>query len=143
VHCREHAVQLHRARSDFEAAGVGLVLIGQKTPRDAAEFRRQYDIDLPILADEKRETYKAAGARMGTLGELLGPRSVVAGIAKTFGSRGKVRQGRVIGNAAQLGGALVIAPGGSIVWSHKSENAADSASPEELLDAARNARAAA
>jgi peroxiredoxin len=139
VHCREHAVQLHRARSDFEAAGLGLVLIGQETPRHAAEFRRSHGIDLPILADEHRDTYKAAGARMGTLGELLGPRSVVAGIAKTFGSRGKIRQGRVIGSAAQLGGALVIAPGGKIVWSHESEDAADSASPEELLEAAAEA----
>ena len=118
---------------------MGLVLIGQKTPRHAAEFRRRHGIDLPILADEHRETYKAAGARMGTLGDLLGPRSVVAGIAKTFGSRGKVRQGRVIGSAAQLGGALVIAPGGGIVWSHKSEDAADSASAEELLEAGRRA----
>jgi peroxiredoxin len=140
VHCREHAVQLHRARSDFDSEGVGLVLIGQKTPRHAAEFRHRHGIELPILADESRETYKAAGARMGRLGELLGPRSVVAGIAKTFGSRGKVRQGRVIGSAAQLGGALVIAPGGRIVWSHKSENAADSASAGELLEAARRAR---
>jgi hypothetical protein len=140
VHCREHAVQLHRARSDFDAEGVGLVLIGQKTPRHAAEFRRRLGIELPILADEQRDTYKAAGARMGRLGELLGPRSVVAGIASSFRSRGKIRQGRVIGSAAQLGGALVIAPGGRIVWSHKSENAADSASPEELLEAARQAR---
>jgi AhpC/TSA antioxidant enzyme len=139
VHCREHAVQLHRARSDFEAAGVGLVLIGQKTPDHAAEFRRKQGIELPILADEKRETYKAAGAKMGTVGELLGPTSVAAGVAKAFRSRGKIRQGRIIGNAAQLGGALVIAPGGRIVWSHKSENAADSASPEELLRAAREA----
>jgi AhpC/TSA antioxidant enzyme len=139
VHCRDHAVQLHRARSDFDSEGVGLVLIGQKTPRDAADFRRRHGIELPILADGKRETYKAAGARMGKLGELLGPRSVVAGISKAFRSRGKIRQGRVIGSAAQLGGALVIAPGGRIVWSHQSEDAADSASPKELLDAARRA----
>ena len=132
-------MQLHRARSDFEAEGVGLVLIGQKTPRHAAEFRHSHEIELPILADERRDTYKAAGARMGRLGELLGPRSVVAGIASAFRSRGKIRQGRVVGSAAQLGGALVIAPGGKIVWSHKSENAADSASPEELLEAAREA----
>jgi peroxiredoxin len=139
VHCRDHAVQLHRARSDFDSEGIGLALIGQKTPRHAADFRRRNGIDLPILADEKRETYKAAGARMGKLGDLLGPRSVVAGISKTFRSAGKIRQGRVIGSAAQLGGALVIAPGGRIVWSHQSENAADSASPEELLEAARTA----
>jgi peroxiredoxin len=133
-------VQLHRARSDFDSEGVGLVLIGQKTPRHATEFRRRHGIELPILADQRRDTYRAAGARMGRLGELLGPRSVVAGISKAFRSRGKIRQGRVIGSAAQLGGALVIAPGGRILWSHKSENAADSASAEELLEAARTAR---
>jgi AhpC/TSA antioxidant enzyme len=139
VHCREHAVQLHRARSDFEAAGVGLVLIGQKRPRHAADFRRRHGVELRVLADERRATYKAAGARMGSLGDLLGPRSVTAGVAKLFRSRGKIRQGRVIGSAAQLGGALVIASGGKIVWSHQSEDAADSASPEELLEAARKA----
>jgi hypothetical protein len=139
VHCRDHAVQLHRARADFGAAGVGLVLIGQKTPRHAAAFRRRLGIDLPVLADKHRDTYKAAGARMGSVGDLLGLRSVAAGVAKTFRSRGKTRQGRVIGNAAQLGGALVIAPDGSVVWSHVSENAADSASPQELLEAGRQA----
>jgi peroxiredoxin len=56
VHCRDHAVQLHRARSDFEAAGVPLVLIGQATPRHAAHFRRRQEIDLPVLADENRES---------------------------------------------------------------------------------------
>jgi len=137
VHCRDHAVQLHRARSEFDAAGVNLVLIGQKTSRHAAAFRRRHGIDLPVLADENRDTYKVAGARMGSFGDLLGLRSIAAGISKAFRSRGKIRQGRVIGSAAQLGGSLVIAPDGRVAWSHVSENAADSASPEELLDAAR------
>jgi hypothetical protein len=143
VHCRDHAVQLHRARSDFDAAGAGLVLIGQATPRHAAQFRQRLGIDLPVLADERRETYKAAGARMGSVGNLLGPRSVAGGVTKAIRSLGKVRQGRVIGNAAQLGGALVIAPGGEVTWSHMSENPDDNASPHELLEAARKASRAA
>jgi hypothetical protein len=98
---------------------------------------------LPVLADEHRETYEAAGARMGSVGDLLGPRSVAGGIAKAVRSRGKVHQGRVIGNAAQLGGALVIAPGGKVTWSHMSANPDDNASPRELLEAAREATAAA
>jgi hypothetical protein len=132
-------VQLHRARSRFEKAGVPLVLIGQATPRHAAHFRRRMEIDLPVLADEKRESYRAAGAKMANAVELLGPKSVGKGFLKTVKSGGKLHQGKVIGNAAQLGGALIVRPDGSIPWSHLSEDASDNASPDELLAAAREA----
>ena len=135
-------MQLHRARSDFEATGVSLVLIGQATPRHAAHFRRRQEIDLPVLADEERESYRAAGAKVATAGELVGPKSVSRGLMKTVGSGGKVRQGKVIGHAAQLGGAMVIAPDGRVFWSHMSEDASDNASPEEILAAARQASSA-
>ena len=139
VHCRSHAVELERARSEFDAAGVRVVLVGQATPRQAAHFRRRLDIDLPVLADESRESYKAAGAKVATAGELLGPKSVTAGLKATFESRGKVHQGRIIGHPAQLGGAMVIAPDGQVTWSHMAEDASDNASPEEILAAARQA----
>jgi peroxiredoxin len=132
-------MQLHHARSEFEAAGVPLVLIGQATPRHAAHFRRRREIDLPVLADEQRESYRAAGAKSATAGELVGPKSVGRGLARTIGSRGKVHQGKVIGDLAQLGGAMVIAPDGRVTWSHMSQDASDNASPDDLLTAARQA----
>ena len=134
-------MQLHRARSEFEAAGVPLVLIGQATPRQAAHFRRRQEIDLAVLADETRASYEAAGAKVATTGELLGPKSVTKGVAHTVRSRGRVHQGRIIGHAAQLGGAMVIAPGGRVAWSHMSEDASDNASPDEILTEARRAAA--
>jgi peroxiredoxin len=139
THCRHHAVQLHRARSSFDEAGVGVVLIGQATPRQAAHFRRRLEIDLPVLADEERASYRAAGAKVATAGELLGPKSVASGLRRTLESGGKARQGRIIGHAAQLGGAMVIVPDGRIAWSHMSEDASDNASPEDILAAARRA----
>jgi hypothetical protein len=132
-------VQLHRAQQDFDAAGVGLVLVGQGGPRQAAHFRRRQGVDLPVLADEKRESYRAAGAKVATTGELLGPRSVASGALKTLRSAGKVRQGKIIGHPAQLGGALVVATDGRVTWSHMSEEASDNASPKEILAAARRA----
>jgi peroxiredoxin len=134
-------VQLHRARSEFEAAGVPLVLIGQATPRHAAHFRRRFEIELPVLADERRESYRAAGAKVATVGELLGPRSVGLGFMKSARSRGAIRQGKVIGHPAQLGGAMVVRPDGTVAWSHMSEDASDNASPEEILEGARRATA--
>jgi prostamide/prostaglandin F2alpha synthase len=137
VHCRDHAVQLHRARSEFDAAGVPLVLIGQATPRHAAHFRRARGVELPVLADAKRESYRAAGAKVATVGELLGPKSVGRGVMKAARSGGRIHQGKVIGHPAQLGGAMVIRPDGTVAWSHMSEDASDNASPAEILAAAR------
>lgn len=127
---------MDRARKEFEAAGAKLVLIGQLTPRHAAHFRRRQKIELPVLADEDRASYKAAGARVGNLADLVGPKVVAKGALTTLRT-GKL-QGRTIGHPAQLGGAMVIAPGGEIVWSHMARDASDNASPEEMLAAIRD-----
>ena len=128
---------MNRAREEFEAAGVPLVLIGQATPRQAAHFRRRQEVDLRVLADEKRASYRAAGAKVATVGELLGPKSVTRGIVKTAKSRGRIHQGKVVGHPAQLGGAMVVSQDGSVTWSHMSDDASDNAPPEEILAAAR------
>lgn len=125
---------MDRARDRFEEAGVGLVLIGQATPRHAAHFRRRHGIDLPVVADEERESYRAAGAKVGSVGELLGPKVVARGALATIRT-GKL-QGRTIGHPAQLGGAIVVAPGGKVIWSHMAGDASDNASPDEILAAA-------
>jgi peroxiredoxin len=130
-------VQLHRANSEFEAGGRGIVLIGQATPRQAAHFRRTQGVELTVLADEQRQTYKAAGAKIATFNELLGPKVVAKGVAASRANG--VHQGRTIGHPAQLGGAMVIRPDGSVAWSHMSEDATDNASPDEILAALRSA----
>jgi peroxiredoxin len=128
-------VQLHRARFEIEATGSDLVLIGQATPRHAAHFRRRQKIDFPVLADDDRRSYKAAGAKVATVNELLGPKVVAKGVATAL--RTGQTQGRTIGHPAQLGGAMVITPDGAVAWSHMSEDASDNASPEEIVEALR------
>jgi hypothetical protein len=135
VHCRDHAVQLHRARERFEQAGLGIVLIGQATPRHAAHFRRKVGLeDIPVLADEERATYRLAGLRRGNVAQLVGPRSVLSGIKHS--ARSGVVQGKVIGDATQLGGAAIIAPGGELIFQHASKDAGDTVEPDDLLAAA-------
>ena len=127
-------MQLHRARERFEQAGLRLVLIGQATPRQAAHFRKKLDIDLPVLADESRATYKAAGWRKGNTAQLVGPKSVIAGVKHT--ARSGVMQGKVIGDAAQLGGAIIVQPDGAVSFSRRQEHAGDTIEVDELLAAA-------
>lgn len=128
-------MQLHRARDEIEAAGARLVLIGQATPRHAAHFRRTMKIDLPVLADENRESYSAAGAKVATMNELVGPRMIVKGLGAS--RKHGVHQGRMIGHPAQLGGAMLVTPDGAVAWSHMSSDAGDNAEPAEILAAIR------
>lgn len=122
---------MDRAREDFRAAGVELVLIGQATPRQAAHFRRRQGIELPVLADEERTSYKAIGAKVGKLTDLVGPKVLAKGTLTAL--RTGSMQGRTVGNPAQLGAAAIIAPPGQIVWSHIAQDAGDNVEPEELL----------
>lgn len=127
---------MDRAREQFEAAGVSIVLIGQLSSHHAAHFRRRQQIELPVLADGQRQSYREAGAKVATLNELLGPRVLAKGIA-TSRRTGQL-QGRTIGHPAQLGGVLLIDTDGTVLWSHLAEDAGDNASPEEILQAARS-----
>jgi peroxiredoxin len=131
-------VQLHRAHESLEREGVEIALIGQATPRHAAHFRRRTELEWPVLADEKRRSYRAAGAKVATFGELLGPKVVARGVRAS--RRSGVHQGRTIGHPAQLGGAMLIRPDGSVAWSHMSEDASDNATPEEIIEAIRRSR---
>ncbi len=132
-------MQLHRARSKFDEAGGELVLIGQATPRHAAHFRRRQGIQLPVLADEDRVSYEAAGAKSAGVLDLWNPKVVAKGAVT--GLREKTVQGRTIGDANQLGGALVVDTNGDVTWSHMSTDAGDNASPEEILAAVKAAAA--
>jgi peroxiredoxin len=131
--CRAYSVELNRARRAFEQAGARLALIGQGTPAQAAAFRRHLRIELPILADGARITYLAAGTKLATLDELIGPAVVAKGLVAM--ARQRVIIGHNTADEAQLGGAMVIAPGGRVGWAHMSEDASDMAPPAVIVAA--------
>jgi peroxiredoxin len=124
---------LQGAREQFTRAGADLVLIGQATPADAAHFREHVKLELPVLADKRRTSYKAIGAKVAGIGGLIGPKVALRAIPVVLGKG--IRQGKTIGHPAQLGGAMVIAPGGEVLFSQLARDASDNASPNEMLAA--------
>jgi hypothetical protein len=124
---------LNRDREQFAEAGAPLVVVGQGTPANAAWFREEFDLDIDILVDTDRLAYKAAGTKVGTLGELLGPRVVARGLLRA--ARSKVVQGRVKGHPAQLGGLMLVTPGSEVPWAHLSDDAGDYPPNEQVLQA--------
>lgn len=121
--CRDQAVGLHAVARDLERVGAPLTLIGQGTPGNAAAFREQFSLTVDVLVDTDRLAYRAAGARRGSLSQLLGPRVLARGVSRAL--RSGVAQGRTVGHPAQLGGLLLIRPGGEVAWSHLSGDASD------------------
>jgi peroxiredoxin len=127
-------VQLHRDRERFEEAGARLAVVGQGTPRHAQHFIDEYDLDgMQVLVDPDRKTYAAAGAKIATLDELGHPR-IVARAAKITASE-RLIQGRTQGHAAQLGGVLVVAHDGRVVWAHMADDASDNPPNDDVLKA--------
>lgn len=131
---------MDRAREQFDAAGARLVFIGQAGARQAAHFRRKLGLRSPVLADAARASYKAAGATRAGVGGLVGPKSVAAGVKHM--ARSRVIQGRPVGDVTQLGGAMVIAPGGVVAFQRMAEHAGDNVDRDALLAAARAAAGA-
>jgi peroxiredoxin len=126
---------LQGAKPEFDAAGVRLVLIGQAQPSDAAAFRRQFELELPVLADARRESYNAVGAKMAGVTGLFGPKVVIRGVKTLLGA--KVMQGKTVGHPSQLGAALVLAGGdGATLYRQIAQDASDNAPAEDLLAAA-------
>ncbi len=133
-------MQLHRDREQFDASGAELVVIGQGTTKQALDFKQKYGVgELRMLVDPDRVTYKAVGAKMAGITDLYNPRTVTRGFKSAVTN--KIVQGTVQGSARQLGGVLVIARGGEIVWSHLATDPSDNPPNEEVLAAAREAAA--
>ena len=103
----------------IRARGAELVVIGSGEPYQALQFRDEQDIDFPLLVDPELRAYAAAGLRRGVM-RTVGPAAIRHAIRAL---RGRFRQGRIRGNAWQLGGVFVIAPGDRVLFEQRSEAA--------------------
>ena len=129
-------MQLHRDRNRFDEVGARLVVIGQGTPRHAEHFIEEFRLDgMELLVDPDRKTYEAAGTKVATVNELYSPAIVAKALKITATER--LIQGPTRGHPAQLGGVLVVAPGGEVVWSYLADDASDNPPNEDVIEAAR------
>jgi len=116
----------------FQAKGARLAAIGLGDRTYARFFREETGITFPLLIDERREAYRAAGLRTASLLHLLRRDNAAARArARAAGHR----QHRTGQNPFQLGGSFVFAPGNVDLYAHVSETFGDNASPAALLAA--------
>jgi hypothetical protein len=132
VFCREHVAQLREHEQAFRNRGAQLAAIGLGDRQYARLFREETGIRFPLLVDEQRAAYRAAGLRTASLLHLF--RSDNATARKRARAAGH-RQHRTGKNPFQLGGSFVFGPGNLDRYAHVSETFGDNASPSALLAA--------
>ena len=120
---------------EIRDAGATLAAIGLGDAHYARLFREETGIPFPLLVDEERRTYKAAGLKKGNLFHLLrGDNFEARGEAKAAGHR----QHKLGKDPFQLGGSFVFAPGDRDLFAHVSETFGDNAPVPQVLAALAN-----
>ena len=118
----------------FREAGAHLAAVGLGDRTYARYFREETGIGFPLLIDERREAYRAAGLRSASLLHLLRRDNFAARArARAAGHR----QHRLGQNPFQLGGSFVFGPGNVDRFAHLSATFGDNATPAALLAAVR------
>jgi hypothetical protein len=122
---REHEVE-------FQNLGAKLAAIGLGDRNYAKLFREETGITFPLLIDEDRIAYRAAGLRKGNLLHIFRRDNGEARArAKAAGHR-QLRLGR---DPFQLGASFIFLPGNRDLYTHISKTFGDNAAPEALIAA--------
>ena len=117
---------------EFRDKGARLAAIGLGNAHYAHLFREETGITFPILVDDKRQAYRAAGLRSGSLFHLFRQdNSLARQRARVAGHR----QHKLGKNPFQLGGSFVFGPGNVDLYMHVSQTFGDNAPPADLLAA--------
>jgi peroxiredoxin len=134
IFSRQHVAQLRAHEHEFRAAGARLVAIGLGDQIYAWSFRQATGIGFPLLVDETREAYQAAGLRTASILHLLRRDNFVARRRARAAGHPRYRPGQ---NPFQLGGSFVFGPGNVDRFAHVSQTFCDNAAPADLLAAVR------
>ena len=109
-----------------------LAAIGLGDRKYARQFRKETGITFPLLVDEQRLAYHAAGLKSANILHLLRGDNARA---RTRAQAAGHRQHRLGANPFQLGGSFVFGPGNVDRYAHVSQTFGDNASPDALLAA--------
>lgn len=98
-----------------------MAVIGSGAPNFARGFQERMSVpELRIYSDEKLASYAAAGMDR-SIAALLNPMALIKGIRNNK----KYPQKKVMGDARQMGGVVIVNPDGTIAWKYVSRYAGD------------------
>jgi peroxiredoxin len=127
----ERVQRLRDELANYRATGASVLIIGQGLPVQAAAFGEEQELDLPILTDQDRSTYRAYGLLGAALPQVgfdapqwLWSHSVET--AKRFIEDRQIAERRLINNPWLLPGEFVIGADGTLKHAHRYQTARNS-----------------
>lgn len=130
--CREHLGQVHEQQETFDRLGTVVAAVTFEEPARIAAFVGREDWPYPLLSDPTRRAYAAFGLQRGQPQQLWNWVTLVAY------ARGLLhgRWPRLThSDMTQLGGDVVLAPDGRVVFLHRSVTPADRPAVSDLVAA--------
>jgi hypothetical protein len=123
---------LRDQEAEFKRKGARVAAIGLGDKNYARLFREETGITFPLLIDEERIAYRAAGLGVGSLFHIFRGDNLAA--RKSARAHGH-RQHKLGKNPFQLGGTFVFSPGNRDVYTHVNKTFGDNPSMADLLAA--------
>ncbi|MCP3978406.1 MAG: redoxin domain-containing protein [bacterium] len=124
---RDHEQEIREAGAKIAAVGLG----GTDYARS---FREETGIEFPLLVDERRRAYRAAGLKQGGMLHLLRADNLRWRNEAKAQGHGQKKFGR---DPFQLGGSFVFGPGDRDLFAHVSQTFGDNAPLQDLLSELR------
>jgi hypothetical protein len=125
IACRAHAAQVWSQREIYQKGNTKLVFIGNGQPQFITAFKEDLDIkEAPLFTDPSLRSFHAAGFQRGFL-RALAPKGIMNGLQlmKAGHKQDSYEKGK--GDLWQLGGLLVMKPGGKVAYHYISETTGD------------------
>jgi len=132
IACRAHVAQIWQHRFTLEQEGAKIYFIGNGSFREILKFKKDMGIDnATVLTDPSRRSYLAAGLRRGVL-PAIGPQAAVNAVDLFRQGHRQKHYHREAGDLWQLGGVMVVNPGGLVKYHYVSTATGDFPSAVEI-----------
>jgi len=126
-----------RARLD-DLPDTDVVLMTFTDPTNIAAYRQRHAVDLPVVIDAGRSSYRAFGLGRGSLARIWGFRAARR-YAEIFRTDGLSGLRRPTDDTRQLGGDFVIDPNGALIYGFWGEGPDDRPSIDDIVAAVNEA----
>ncbi len=129
--CFEQIQALLTRRSELEAAGARLLVVGNGNPQHAQQFMRRFGLAEGVYTDPARRLYRRLELSHGLRTSVNWQSTKHARRALQAGYRNE----GIKGDRWQQGGTFVSAPDGSLLMNHRSQVAGDQVEVEQVIQA--------
>jgi peroxiredoxin len=125
IACRGHAVDVWANRDKYQAHGAKIIFIGNGNPQFIKMFKEDLNLEgAAVYTDPTLASFRAAGFKRGFLA-ALGPQAIANALKLYAQGHRQVAVGKASGDLWQLGGIVVVKPGGHVAYHYISEALGD------------------